>query len=238
MRVRLHISNVNGSQIPVDYHYLLSSWIYSAIRGGNEEIATYLHYQKDIKPYTFSELYLRGDVNGEMLHVKSDDGSIIFSSHRSDVVEAFVKGVLEEPVLKIGDEKMEISQVEVLKEPEFSNIMTFKTLSPIVVSVSRAEARVNKKRYLYPVDPRWYVNLEKNMKRRYRKFLGEEYSGKLEIEVVKYAKPKRYNIKGTYVRASKLTFRVRGDPEIIKINYQSGFGERTAQGFGCVEIKN
>ena len=236
MRCRVTLGGMRGKGIPVDYHYFLSSSVYRWIKMGNEELAEYLHYSKDIKPFTFSEIYARGKVVDENITFSVERGSFIFSSHRRDIVEAFVEGALSSPVLKIKNEEFPVDKIEILKESEIKERMRFKTLSPIVISISRAEARENEKRYLYPTDTMWYANFEKNIKRRYEVFSGEKYEGKINVRVVNYQKPKKYKIKGGYVRASKLVFEILGNPEIIKIGYQSGFGERTAQGFGCVEV--
>ena len=236
MRVRVHLSGLRNAIIPVDYHYILSSWVYGTIRRGDEDIATELHYMKDVKPLTLSEIYAPGRVEGENIRMINDNGSFVFSSHRRDIVEAFVEGALMEPEIQLKNRRMMISSIEVLREPEFKRRMRFKTLSPIVVSVSRAEAKEDKRRFLYPTDQRWYVNLEKNIRRRFRKFAGEEYSGILRIRGIRHISSKRYNIKGTYVRASKVIFEIQGDERVIRMAYQSGFGERTAQGFGCVDV--
>ncbi|MBN2244972.1 MAG: CRISPR-associated endoribonuclease Cas6, partial [Candidatus Aminicenantes bacterium] len=42
--------------------------------------------------------------------------------------------------------------------------------------------------------------------------------------------------KGINIKAFEAPFIIRANPELIKIGYQCGFGEKNSAGFGCVEI--
>ncbi len=233
MRVRFEFNASPGSKIPIDYHYFLSSAVYGWMKEGNEEIAARYHYSKGLKPFTFSEIYLKGSkAEGEELLIKDEFASLTFSSIFPEVVEAVVSGALSSGKLSIKDVDFQLTGVKVLEEPEFTGRMRFKTLSPVAISVKEN----GKKRYLYPTEVEWYVYLEKNLRKRYRDFLGEEYSGRVEIKLIRMSKAKRYNILGGYVRAAKVEMEIRGSPEIIRVAYQSGIGEKTAQGFGCLEV--
>jgi len=47
---------------------------------------------------------------------------------------------------------------------------------------------------------------------------------------------KLFRVQGTKVRGWEGKFWVEGDPELIRIGYEAGFGERNAQGFGMVKL--
>ncbi|WP_337954323.1 CRISPR-associated endoribonuclease Cas6 [Aciduliprofundum sp. MAR08-339] len=237
VRIRIEFGEMADKIIPIDYHYYLFSAVYSWMRMGNEELATRYHYSKDLKPFTFSEIKVGARQIDNLLQIKESLGSLIFSSCFNDVVEAVVKGALMEGELKIKDVSFPITSIEVLEEPEFSKKMVFKTISPIVVSKPVRDKNGRYRHwFLYPNEVEWYVYLEKNIKRRLMLFDGEEYYGSMKIRVLESKKPKRYKIAGGYVRGSKVVFEISAPTKLIKIGYQSGFGERTGQGFGCVEI--
>ena len=147
-------------------------------------------------------------------------------------MEAFVTGVLSRGSVVIKKEIFPVKEIKVLREPEFNDRMRLKTLSPIVVSTSRTAVENGKKEDLLPNDEEWYIFFNKNLKKKYIQFFGKEKNEDLKIKVF-WSKPKRYNVPGP-VTAFKMEFEVQGDPELIKLGYQSGFGRRTAQGFGCV----
>ncbi len=235
MRVCVALGNSAGKEIPYDYHYLLSSAIYRWIKLGDELLATKLHYSKEIKPFTFSELLGKMvAVDDKYMRINSENVSLIFSSPIKEYVSAFVEGCLQAAELRIGRLSFPVERVEILRKPEIKNRMTFKTLSPVVVSTGIRKRDKVDKWYLYPTDKNWYINIERNLRKKYEFLYGRTAEGTLRIKVLNF-KPKKYTVKGP-VRASHLTFEASGNTDLIEIGYFAGFGERTAQGFGCVEV--
>ena len=221
--------------IPVDYHYPMYSYVYKTIGEGNPALATEIHDMEGHKPYTFSEIVNPGHIiNGKNLQFHNDIGFFVFTSHREDVMEAFVTGALKYGYVEIKNKRFPITEIKILEEPKYRSKMIFKTLSPIVISASRDEIERGKKKELYPTDEEWYLFFNKNMKKKYFQFFGEEKEGELNIRILN-AKPKKYHVPGP-TTGFKMTFEIWGDRELIKLGYQSGFGRRTAQGFGCVEV--
>ncbi|MCS7188082.1 MAG: CRISPR-associated endoribonuclease Cas6, partial [Armatimonadota bacterium] len=49
-------------------------------------------------------------------------------------------------------------------------------------------------------------------------------------------KSRLYEVQGTKVRGFEGRFWAEGNPELLKIGYDAGFGERNAQGFGMVKL--
>lgn len=232
MRVRIELHPLNDEPYPYDHHYSLSGVVYGWMKAADEVLSAELHYSREIKLFTFSELLCgeRKATKGGILPLSSP--YIIYSSPSADYVRAFVEGVLSRPEFHLGEARFAVERVEVLREPEFSGKATFRTLSPIVVSTMRDGGE---KWYLYPDSPKWYVNLERNLKRKYAMVHGAEAHGRLSVNVL-HAKPKKYEIKGSAVRGTHMRFTVEGPPELIRIGYRAGFGERGAMGFGCVEV--
>ena len=236
MRVKIHMEKMKGCIIPVDYHYHLYSYVYRTIGDANPKLATEIHNMDGHKPYSFSEIENPGRIikkdNETLLKLHNNSGYFIFTSHREDIMETFVTGVLSRGLVIIKEEKFPVKEIKVLKEPEFKDRMRLKTLSPIVVSTSRAAVEKGKKEDLLPTDEEWYTFFNKNLKKKYLQFFGKEKNEELKIKIY-WSKPKKYHVPGP-VTAFKMEFEVQGDPELIKLGYQSGFGRRTAQGFGCV----
>ena len=131
-------------------------------------LATNLHYSKEIKLFTFSEL--RGKMkasNGERMKIISDNISVIFSSPIKEYVSAFVEGCLKTSELRIGKLSFPVERVEILRKPEIKKRMKFKTLSPVVVSTGIKKGNKMDKWYLYPTDKNWYINIERNLRKKY-----------------------------------------------------------------------
>ena len=240
MRVKIHL--LGSGILPFDYHYHLSSAMYRYKRIANEDLATRLHYSREIKTFTFSEIIVpnrkvhpKGSPN-EGIEIKDNRAYLIYSSPSKDFVEAVVEGLLAEPELRVGKLKFTVDGVEILKNPDVEwHTVHFRTLSPIVMSTRNAEG---KKVPLLPDSKEWYVNLEKNIKHGYEVFYGEEPRGKVEIEALR-VKMKKYEFpkeKGGKIQAVHGHFIFRGSPELIRFAYEAGVGERGAMGFGCLEV--
>jgi len=236
MRVKVHL---RGSGIlPFDYHYHLSSAMYRYKELADEELSARLHYSKEIKKFTFSEIMVprRKVHKNKGIEILDEYAYIIYSSPVKEYVEAVVEGMLSEPELIVGKLKFMIEKIEVLPYPQISwNDVIFKTLSPIVVSTRNEKG---KKEPLYPTDPQWYVNVVKNIKHQYRELYGTEVKGNISIEAI-HTKTKKYEFpkgRGGAIKAVMGHFRFRGDAELIKFAYEAGIGERGAQGFGCLEV--
>ncbi len=239
MRIKVHL---RGSGIlPFDYHYHLSSAMYKYKEIANRELSARLHYSKEIKTFTFSEIQVpKRRIGKRGIEILDDYAYIIYSSPNKDYVEAIVEGMLSVPELRVGALKFTIESVEVLPVPQidWGNVL-FKTLSPVAVHTF-----VNGKKVpLYPTDPQWYTNIEKNIKHQYEKVYGEKHEGRITVETLEF-KPKKYEFKKKQgkkeqsgaVYAVHGHFRFKGEPELIKFAYEAGIGERGAQGFGCLKV--
>ncbi|NPA74610.1 MAG: CRISPR-associated endoribonuclease Cas6 [Euryarchaeota archaeon] len=245
MRVKVHL---RGSGIlPFNYHYQLSAAMYHYKKLADAELSARLHYSTDIKTFTFSEIMVpkrrirTREPKG--IEILDDYSYIIYSSPVKEYIEAVVTGMLSEPALRIGRLKFTIARIEVLETPDVDwKDVHFRTLSPVVVSTRNSE---DKKVPVYPTEPQWYVNVEKNIKHQYEEVHGEVPDGRLNIEVMhfktkgyEFKKNKDGKIEEGYIKAVHGHFRFRGVPELIKFAYEAGVGERGAQGFGCLALVN
>ncbi len=240
MRLKIHLRG--GGVVPFDYHYHLSAAMYRFKKIANEYLATELHYSRDIKLFTFSEIMIPNrKITSRGIEMVDDYAYMIYSSPHKEYVKAVIEGMLSNPELIVGNNRFDIESIEVLPEPEVNwNDVVFKTLSPICVYTSYDG---KKKTPLYPTDTRWYVNLEKNIRHKYETVNGEAPKKFIKIETLHF-KPKRYlfekrrngkKMRG-YIYAVHGKFRFSGEPELIRLAYEAGAGERGALGFGCLEI--
>lgn len=242
MRIKVHL---HGSGVlPFNYHYHLSSALYTYKKIANKELATRLHYSREIKTFTFSEIMIpKRKITKEGIKFLDDYAYFIYSSPSKDYVKAVVEGMLSNPEFRVGKFRFMIEKIEVLPAPNVDwHDVTFKTLSPISL-YSSSDGR--KKEPLYPTDTLWYVNIEKNIKHEYLVFYGEEPRGRIEIKTLHF-KPKKYKFRKVErgkvvegaIKAVHGHFRFRGNPELIKFAYEAGAGEHGAWGFGCLDVVN
>jgi len=140
----------------------------------------------------------------------------------------------------------EIREVEAIPEPDFTDNMTFKTLSPIVLSKNSDYKGQKSELYLKPEDKDYFYYFKKNLEEKYISFCNTTGTQILEYKLNDFilhddSKPKLITIREgtdqeTQVKGYYCTFTLKGHPEFIKLGYFAGFGKLTSLGFGCVKI--
>ena len=90
---------------------------------------------------------------------------------------------------------------------------------------------------LSPTDNKFYKNLEKNLMKKYSIYFDKSDDNcKVNFKVSNVLRSTRRKIKNTFHTAYYLEFVAYGNPDLIKLGYDSGFGEKNSMGFGMVEI--
>ncbi len=238
MRVKLTLLPKEGNKIPWDYMYKLSGAIYNIIGEGNPKMAVYLHKTSLPKPYTFSWLFGKYEQSEGGLLLKGDTYTLFFSTIDKEVGAAFLAGVARKRDIRIGRTTFYIEDAHLVKEPSFSPIMTFKTLSPILLR-GYSKDKTNPHRDLSPLEKEFFIHMKENLVKKCELFLGESLRNPLfEVLHISHIQRKRIRVKDTWNVGWMFTFTVSGTPKLLEVGYKAGFGERTALGFGMVEVVN
>ena len=118
--------------------------------------------------------------------------------------------------------------------------MCFETLSPVCVSKRRDDGKSD---YLSPSDPSYVRGLLTGLLARYDAYYGKEYEGEVycDFQVLNEPKSVLVNIKAgtpqqTFVRGYRYRFKVSLPEPLMKIGYESGWGEKGAIGFGALGV--
>lgn len=241
-----------GNRLPINYPYLLSSWIYMTIGRANETYAGWLHDNgfkdgnKIFKFFTFSNLYTpKLKLEGDRLCLLSDTVSFYLSFLPERSTEEFIKGLFKSQRFTLGDRhskvQFEVQQIELMPPPDFSEMPVFKTISPVVVS-TRGEN--GKPYYLSPKNPEYSACLLKNLKEKYQAYYNYEFldSENFVFELLTEPNSRLITIKAgepqeSKIRGYKYSFRLQADKELMNLAYASGFGEKGSMGFGMIEVE-
>jgi len=242
MRIKIQFGFKINSILPFERKYVLSSWIYGCIRKANEEYSSKLHFDKDIKQFVFSDLYILRPysiMKGNGIKALNPKSTILVSSPHHDFISNFVNGLLEctdQENLSLGSTQLHVESVEVLKAPEFDDECDFKSLTPVVASANEN----GKIRYLKLHEEKFYENLKNNLKKKYMLLYAKEYKKEIEIEPL-YEKIKGKvsylsNIKGGKILGFKIPFKISANSKMLKVAYECGLGEKNSQGFGMLDV--
>ncbi|MEO0293613.1 MAG: CRISPR-associated endoribonuclease Cas6 [candidate division WOR-3 bacterium] len=248
MRIRINFLPENSLfKIPVNYNYLIQSFIYRNI---SKNLSDFLHGKgyslgkRTFKMFTFSR------ISGKSIYEKEtktlifkDNFEFWVSSPLSDFLESYATELLKKPELWIGEQRVYVHSIEIGITPTFGEEITVKMLSPITV-YRTLEDKIGKKKtyYFHPRESEFSELVSENIKRKYKalykcqppsqefKIIPEKLSK--NSEQITYYKNK-YVIKGWLG-----VYTLKSHPEMLKLAWNAGIGAKNSEGFGMFEILN
>ena len=246
MRFSLRLQLCSGEKnhlLPINYQYELSAAIYRILSQSDDAYATWLHENgfevdnKKFKLFTFSNLQIpRYEIDKEQgrLKILSDEVFLKIGFLPDRSTKEFIKGVFNKQCFSIGDRVSKVDfivrDIELFSEEKFSEIETFRTLSPVVVSLRND---VGRHEYIRPDHPSYMKGIITGLKSRYRAYYGKDYEGDFACAFRLLDNPKSSLIKikadtpqQTYVRGYRYRFTLSLPAPLMQIAYESGFGEK------------
>ncbi len=258
MRLHLTLQHRPNQILPINYQYLISSWIYRTLGNANNEFAAWLHengYERDGKKYklfTFSALQPRRyEINpkARTISLTQSPTRLAISFHIEEAIQNFVMGLFQDQrfTLQSGTTfkaDFEVSAIELQAKPTFTPIMRFRLQTPLCIS--QKLERDKHARYLHPESENFKELLLQNLLRKQQamrfKAVGEESSPLdmnflSDFQILSQPKSKLYHIKGTQIRGYLFDFQLTAPTDLLEIGYFAGFGEKnSALGMGMVKI--
>jgi CRISPR-associated endoribonuclease Cas6 len=255
MRLKLICRSEKGFFIPYNHLYQLQSAIYSLIRKSSIDYSHFLHDEgfskagKPLKLFTFSKLLCSDYIKSRGGFSDVRDITLYFATRIEKSYEHLILGIFTDQKMMLNFNKkniLEITSIETLSEPEFSETMKFSCLSPITVSIMDDRG----KHYLDYLIPEERIifqeSLKKNLLRKYKELFNEDY---LENPVFEFSFDPEYiaNRKGNIsklisfkdnlkIKAMEAPFKIKTDPVLIEIAYDCGLGELNSAGFGMIRV--
>lgn len=248
--------------LPFNYQYPVSSWIYSRMAAADPEFSAWLHdrgyslKKKNFKLFTFSDFrLLKYKVRNDRLSILSPAAQIRLSFCVDQAAEKFIIGLFQDQSFEIGDRKSRarfyVQTVESLPDPDFSRQCRFKCLSPLCVAKPVDRNGRLTAHYLAPGDPDYPKYFFDHLFRKYlaaRPYLQGRNNmpdtprqGEQKLEILSTPRSRLVTVKAgtaqeTRLRGYSCHFKIIAPPELIRLGYQAGFGEKNSLGFGCAEV--
>jgi CRISPR-associated endoribonuclease Cas6 len=256
MRFKLTLNiekHIFGNRLPLNYQYELSGVIYKILSLASEDYATWLHDNgftldtKQFKLFTYSRLVIPAytiEKETAQIKINSDAVEWYISFLPEESTDKFVQGVFMNQIFQLGDIKSKVQfrvqSVQVLPTPEFEPEMTFETLSPICISLRNESGKTD---YLSPSDNRSKESILFSLLNRYNAFYGRPYSGdkNFDLTLLTSPKPVLVTFKANTEYESKVKgymckFRMKANPDLMKLVYECGVGMKGSQGWGMVKM--
>ena len=261
MRFKLHLRPTSSRpRIMWNYHYPLSSFLYSKIAQADEGYADFLHNtgyklnnRKNFKHFTFSDLRCKiGKSDTKGFEVVSPLIEWTVSFYIDKAAESFIVGLFQDQEIRLFDKthdaKFVIERVETLPEPVILTTTKLKATSAMVV----AEKLNDMDQYLEPTDERFSKYLIDGLRDKYLSAMierGEKINPDFQHQEISFKLTESSNIKSrkvtikdgkssaTEVRGFRnFEFELTAPEEIIKVGLYGGIGKEASQGFGFCEV--
>jgi CRISPR-associated endoribonuclease Cas6 len=168
--------------------------------------------------------------------------SIVLASPVSEILQDLVNGALLNQTLRIGNNEIQCTRIHVLPEPDLTENIKVKALSPIT-SYSTMYRKDGSPYTVYhsPAETEFKNQIHENLVKKYR-LVNRNVSipeGKISIEpigtprqqIALFKKEDPRPIKGWWG-----IFRIKGPVELIRVGLDAGFGAKNSGGWGCVEM--
>lgn len=258
MRFKLSLQvskTANGKcEIPINYQYPLQCVVYRILSKSDVEFTTHLHdrgYQhkdggKIFKLFTFSNLIVPNfgiDKERERLIIKSNMVYLYISFQPEKDMQMFIQGIFAQQSFHIFDQLSDaefiIREVQVMKPLEYTAVDTFRTLSPICISLRNDRGYMD---YLRPDHPLYETGILTGLLSRYKVIYGKDFEGEAYCRLNLLEEPKSTLVsiktgspKGSRVRGFRYKFQIALPEPLMQIAWESGLGEKGSMGFGMIE---
>lgn len=253
-----------GITLSFGYQYWLSSVIYKWIEQSSPSYSEFLHTHgfspdglvRRFKHFCFSQLLVENrevDKNRQKLKILSPVVSWYISMPVDETLKHIVVGIFEKQEFYIDRayNRFAVERVEILPEPLWERKMKFTMLSPVTVSVPKERNGKLIPEYLRANDARLSDALRSNIINKYLSLYKKElqddefkcllddvyiekrggYEKVSKLVVIKEGAPDETKVKGIMCPLT-----IEGNPELIKLAYESGLGEKNSLGFGMIEV--
>ena len=239
MRLEVTFGCNKGSCVDFNYNYNLFKLILESLMGSGGALKC---KGKPFKQYTYSQLYFTEYqvANGKIVNLGEDIHWYVSSSSHL-FIERLVKGLTSTSSFNLGSTELEFKKARVLEDPEFTDEMEFTCMSPITISTMgrggnrdfycKIEEKAFVENIRYDLVQKYYSHYNSFPKdERLEIIFDESYLGKRQ----RSSRLIDYN--GVKVLGYMVPFVVKGSPDLIRIGYNAGYGDRTNTGFGMVKI--
>ncbi|KOF58267.1 CRISPR-associated protein [Clostridium sp. DMHC 10] len=242
MRLTINFEFNNPLRLPQQYNHIVQAVILNWL--SDENYQKFIHdfgYKagnRTYKLYTFSRLQGKFSIDRNEKTITYEDRVKLEVAAQDDKFLSYLaNGIIMSDEVRLGNNIVHIKDIKCEKNILESGVRVY-TKSPIVI-YSTFENDDRKKTYYYsPYENEFTELVRKNLIKKYEAAFGKmPADDSFEIKALKNSKLKEKIIvyKSTIIKGWNGEFILTGSKELINIGYNSGFGSKNSQGFGCVE---
>lgn len=228
-------------QLPIHYNHIVQAAIYNSI---DDELAAFLHNKgytfekRSFKMFSFSQL--RGqyilDKNIGKINFRNEV-NLTVTSPLDEFCQSLVNVLLSRGFMRLGSSEVQMEKVYAEKlriQGESAKIMV---LSPVVFysTLLRPDGR-KYTCYYQPGDPDYNELLDKNLRKKFQSFYGDEPpAGKVSAVPLGNQRMHIVNYRNTIIKGYSGKLALSGPQPLLQLAVDAGLGGKNSQGFGCIK---
>lgn len=239
LRIKVNFALEDNLILPSNYNHIIQKTIYNSIR--DDKFRELLHDRgftfknKAYKLFTFSNLMGNFEIKnkGEITFLKDNNLSLIISSELSGIITELLSTFSSSDKIRLGNMTVRVNSVKLEKDMKFKDNINIKLISPLVTYITKDKKTI----YINPKQEKFSSSIRNNLLCKYACIHGKEPDNKRFI--IKSMNNNRYNqkslmkYKGIIIEGYRGIYKLEGNPELIKLSYNTGLGSKNSQGFGC-----
>lgn len=242
MRLTFRFTKEGVLRLPLFYNHLIQGMIYDNL---DQSLANTLHNQgykyekRSFKLFTFSRIIGKYRLINDRIEV-NPPFSLVISSPVEVILRSLAENLVRRGEITFAEDTAFLEAVNVHFTPEISEDIVVKMLSPVTIYSTLTAGDGRKKTYYYnPHEKEFPELIRRNLIKKYVAVYKKEPQSK-EFEIIpvgiKTRDEKIVKYKGFVIKAWMGRYRIRGNPELIKLAYDAGIGSKNSQGFGCFDL--
>jgi len=254
MRLRITLSCPAPFTIATDHQSELVGLTYALLGKEAPELAAFLHDDgfdagldgRNLKLFTYSPLRCaQRELKGHCVVLGPGRIEWLVSSVSREFITAVGEAAEKAGEVRIGHVTLSVEGVWQVPSPDFrSGRAAFTCVTPIVSAVMRTPEEGGGTKFLKPEDGALFSGqVRRNLLRKYQTIHGmPPADGRFammfdEDYLSRHRGTKMVNFRGINIIGAMAPFRAEGNPDLLRIGYECGFGEKNSIGFGMVDLQ-
>ncbi|MEN6460135.1 MAG: CRISPR-associated endoribonuclease Cas6 [Syntrophomonas sp.] len=245
MRISLVFNADQEITLPIQYNHIVQGFLYNSL--SDKDYSNFLHHtgyelhNKVFRLFTFSRILGSFRINRTTEKISFQPPvHIILSSPLEQFITDLAETLIKSNTLFLGQNTLEIASISVHRDISFADKVQIKMLSPMVAYSTVMEDGKKRTEYYSPWKSRFTEIAKQNLLSKYQILYGEIPQNQ-EFKIIPNGmQEKKFkvvaNYKGTIIEGYNGIYWLKGNPELIKVAYETGLGSKNSQGFGCWEV--
>lgn len=241
MRIKITFKGTQSIELPLAYSQTVQGFIYNNI--SDEVLKDFMHNKgfyngkRVFKFFSFSRLEGEYIINKQRKRITFlSEVTLQITSLFPPFIKDLASTLMKKDKIILGKNEISILSIS-MEEPKVKELMTVRTISPIVLYSTLQNEHKKYTYYFHPGEVEFSKLIRENLIRKYSTFNSVSINPNFEIVPIEYEKNKPIitTYKNTIIKGWNGRFKIVGDKQLINIAYNYGLGSKNSQGFGMIE---